>query len=160
VSRAAETVDVPDGPAFHEVEFFGRPFRLNPPDQYEWEMMEFASAAKGGADSDMLSGAAAVYTFLKAVIHPEDWDRFRVTARTNRATVTADLMPVVVSAFTQSTARPTGRPSDSSRGPKKTKKKSGDDSSSRVIRRLEKKGRPDLALMVLMADEARSAGSA
>jgi hypothetical protein len=136
------------------IDFFDQPFRLNPSAEYEWEMMEFASAAQGGADSDLLSGAAAVHTFLKAVIHADDWARFRATAKANHATVKDDLMPVVVKAFTQTTGRPTGRPSASSGGPKRTKKKSGGGSSSRVVRRLEKRGRPDLALMVTMAEEA------
>jgi hypothetical protein len=67
---------------------------------------------------------------------------------------------VVEAAFVQPTERPTSRPSDSSDGPKNTKAKSGAGSSSKVIRRLEKSGRPDLALMVTMADEVRSVRSA
>jgi hypothetical protein len=47
---------VAEAEGFHEVEFFDQSFRLKPGEEYEWEMMEFASAAKGGADSDMLSG--------------------------------------------------------------------------------------------------------
>jgi hypothetical protein len=69
-------------------------------------------------------------------------------------------MPIVVAAFVQPTERPTGRPSASSGGPKNTKPKSAGGSSSKVIRRLEKSGRPDLALMVTMADEVRSVRSA
>jgi hypothetical protein len=145
---------------FNEVEFFDESFRLKPGDQYEWEMMEFASAAKGGADSDLLSGAATTLDFLRAVIHDDDWERFRATAKKNRAQVARDLMPVVVAAFVQPTDRPTSRPSDSSDGPKTTKRNSAAGSSSKVIRRLEKAGRPDLALMVAMADEDRSARSA
>lgn len=141
----------------NEFEFFGETFSMNPSSEYEWEMMEFASAAQGGADSDLLSGAAAVHSFLRAVVHAGDWERFRATARANKATVKDDLMPVVVGAFTQTTARPTSRPSDSSAGQKRTKKKSEGGSSSRVVKRLEKQGRPDLALMVTMAEEASSA---
>jgi hypothetical protein len=151
---------VAEAEGFHEVEFFDQSFRLKPGEEYEWEMMEFASAAKGGADSDMLSGAAATLDFLRAVIHSDDWERFRKAARDNRAQVARDLMPVVVAAFVQPTERPTSRPSDSSDGPKNTKAKSGAGSSSKVIRRLEKSGRPDLALMVTMADEVRSVRSA
>lgn len=146
-----------------EIEFFGESIAMNPASDYEWEMMEFASAAKGGADSDLLSGAASVFEFLRAVIHADDWDRFRDTAKKNKATVADDLMPIVVQAFTQQTGRPTSRPSVSTGGPKRTRRKSEygqPGSSSKVIRRLEKKGRPDLALMVSMADDVRSAASA
>lgn len=145
---------------FNEVEFFDQSFRMKPSDEYEWEMMEFASAAKGGADSDMLSGAAATLDFLRAVVHGDDWERFRKAARDNRAQVKRDLMPIVVAAFVQPTERPTSRPSDSSDGPASTGRKSAGGGSSKVIKRLEKKGRPDLALMVTMADEARSERSA
>lgn len=144
----------------HTFEFFGETFHLNPSSEYEWEMMEFASAATNGGDSDLLSGVAAVFTFLKAVVHPSDWERFRATARKNRAQVKEDLMTVVVGAFTQTTERPTGRPSASSGGPKNTKRKSAAGSSSKVakvVRREEKNGRPDRALMVVLADEASSA---
>jgi hypothetical protein len=151
---------VSDELGFNEVEFFGQSFRMNPGEEYEWEMMEFASAAQGGADSDLLSGAATVHAFLRAVVHADDWARFREVAKKNKAQVKRDLMPVVVRAFTQTTERPTSRSSDSSGGPKSTKAKSAGDSSSKVIKRLEKRGRPDLALMVMEADEVRSARSA
>jgi hypothetical protein len=78
---------VAEAEGFHEVEFFDQSFRLRPGEEYEWEMMEFASAAKGGADSDMLSGAAATLDFLRAVIHADDWERFRKAAKDNRAQV-------------------------------------------------------------------------
>lgn len=143
-----------------DIEFFGEQFAMNPSSDYEWEMMEFAAAATEGADSDLLSGAASVYGFLKAVVVPADWERFRAAAKKNKATVDRDLMPIVVAAFTQQTERPTSRPSDSSDGPKKTGRKSAAGSSSKVIKRLEREGRPDLALMVTMADEGRLAASA
>lgn len=157
----SEAVEVhADLAEYDEVEFFGETFRVNRVEDYEWQMLEFAKAASSGADSDLLSGAAAVFEFLEAVIHADDWPQFRATAKKNRAQVTRDLMPIVVAAFTQTTGRPTVRPSDSSDGPTRTKPRSVAGSSSKVIKRLEKEGRPDLALMVLMADEGRSAVSA
>jgi hypothetical protein len=69
--------------------------------------------------------------FLRAVIHADDWERFRATAKKNRAQVARDLMPVVVAAFVQPTDRPTSRPSDSSDGPKTTKRNSAAGSSPR-----------------------------
>lgn len=141
----------------HDVEFFGESYRLNPPELYQWEMLEFADAATSGADSDLLSGIGAVYKMLRAAIHPDDWERFRSTAKTNHATVREHLMPVVVEVFTQPTGRPTGLPSDSSDGQRSTPENSGDDSYSRVIAREEAAGRPDRALMVLMSQEASAA---
>lgn len=148
---------MPPAPDLSDFEFFGETFHMRPSADYEWEMMEFAAAAKGGADSDLLSGAASVFEFLRAIVVEDEWDRFRATAKANRATVDDNLMPLVVMAFTQRTRRPTVRPSDSSDGPKSTKRKSGGGSSSRVVKRLEKKGRPDLALMVTMAEESSAA---
>lgn len=142
-------------------EFFGETFHLRPGNEYQPEMMEFANVANGGGDSNMLSGATAVFTFLKAIVHPGDWDAFWASAKKNHATVDDHFMPIVVAAFTQEVERPTGRSSDSSDGPKNTRQKSaGESSSAKVIRREEKKGRPDRALMLVMADEARSARSA
>lgn len=136
-----------------ELEFFGVKYGMNPPHLYEWEMMEFASAADNGADGNVLSGVAAVHTLLKAVIVAEDWAKFRAAARKNHARVEQDLMPLVVAAFTQETARPTLLPADSSAGPEVVQEKSGDVSYLRVVRRLEEEGRPDQAYLVKMAAE-------
>jgi hypothetical protein len=147
-----------------DIEFFGAKYRLSDPEDYQWAMLEFADAATGGADAATLEGLSAIMAMLKAAIHPDDWTRFRTAARKNKARVDRDLMPVVVSAFSQEvTDRPTGRSSDSSDGPKVTPDTSAAVSSSmdephlRVIKRLEDEGRPDKAEMVLLAQEARSA---
>jgi hypothetical protein len=131
-----------------DFDFFGESFRFNPADEYQWELMEFAEAATGGADSELLSGIAAVMRLLKSAIHADDWQRFRTSAKTNKARVREHLMPVVWAAFSQPIDRPTGLPSDSSDGQPTTPENSADDSSSRVIARLEEQGRPDLALVV------------
>src|SRR2546423_1271994 len=68
-----------------------------------------------------------------------------------------DLMEVMHGITAAVAKRPTGRPSDSSAGRPTTKPNSAAKSSSRVKHRLEQQGRPDLALMVLEADEARAA---
>ena len=49
------------------LEFLGETFHMNPGEDYQWEMMEFAGAATG-VEVNSLSGAAAVYGLLKAVI--------------------------------------------------------------------------------------------
>ena len=137
-----------------EVELFGEVFALNRREDYEWAMIEFADAAVGGADTDLLSGAAAVMALLREAIVADQWERFRKTARSNKAQTKRDLMPIVVQIFTQATERPTGLPSDSSAGQQSTPESSEVASYRRVVEREEASGRPDRALMVQMAQEA------
>jgi hypothetical protein len=137
-----------------EVQLFGEYFALNPREDYEWAMIEFADAAMGGADSDLLSGAAAVMSLLKSAIAADDWARFRKLAREKKAQTKRDLMPIVVGIFTQAAERPTGRPSDSSDGPSSTPESAEVASYRQVIEREEASGRPDRALMVKLAQEA------
>ncbi len=138
-----------------EVEFFGDTFRLNPASDYQMELLEFADAATAGADSEMLAGMAAVVRLLKAAVSADDWDKFWSTAKRNKAQVRADLMPVVVQAFAQPIDRPTGLPSDSSDGQASTPQNSGGGSYLQVVKRLEEQGRPELAHVVVMANEDR-----
>lgn len=125
-------------------------------------LMEFASIAQGDVDSSDLAGLAAMYDLLESVIEPEDWARFKRHAKTSRAS-DKDLMLLVRKVITGQTDRPTLPASDSSDGPEVTEpssepaSSSQDDLTTRVVRRLEAEGRPDKALMVLMAAEAASA---
>ncbi len=137
-----------------EVELFGEVFALNRREDYEWAMIEFADAAMGGADTDLLSGAAAVMSLLREAIVADDWARFRATARAKKAQTKRDLMPIVVQIFQQVSERPTGLPSGSSDGQPATPESSEVASYRRVIEREEASGRPDRALMVQMAQEA------
>jgi hypothetical protein len=137
-----------------DVELFGEVFALNPREDYEWAMIEFADAAMGGTDADLLSGAAAVMALLREAIAADQWERFRKTARAKKAQTKRDLMPIVVQIFTQAAERPTGLPSDSSAGQRSTPESSEVASYRRVIEREEASGRPDRALMVQMAQES------
>ena len=122
-------------------------------------LMRFAKVAQAGADSSDLEGLAAMYDLLEQCIHEDDWVRFQKVATRVKADDKA-LFGVVREVMATVAGRPTRRPSDSSDGPPSTKPNSGDVSSSRslrVVQRLEDDGRPDLALMVQMAEEARSA---
>jgi hypothetical protein len=117
-------------------------------------LMRFAKVAQGGVDSGDMAGLAAMYDLLEQVIDPKDWNRFQATA--DRARVDGDeLMMFVAKVMKQITDRPTEQPSDSSDGLPTTGVNSTAGSSSPVISRL--KGRPDLQLMVLQAQEARAA---
>jgi hypothetical protein len=82
----------------------------------------------------------------------------RFEAAADKARASGDeLMQVVKDAFELLSARPTGRPSDSSDGPTIIEPNSEDASYLRVVKRLEDEGRPDQAYMVLMANSATSA---
>ena len=143
------------------VEFFGETFHFAPPGTYDWELMEFASSATGGADTETLAGAAAVYRLLKAAVRDEEWQHFSAVARRNKAQVREHLMPIVVLAVTQKVDRPTGRPSGSSAGPQLVPASSEVDSyAERVIAREEAAGRADRAAMVAMARNAQQGHSA
>jgi hypothetical protein len=124
-------------------------------------LAEFAHVSQGGADSNDMDGLAAMYDLFESVIDPEDWDRFKRHAKKSRAT-DKDLMLLVRKVITGQTDRPTVRPSDSSDGPEVTEPSSESEQDSsepsdltlRVVQREERGGRPDRALMVLMAHEA------
>ena len=95
--------------------------------------------------------------FLRGLVHAEDWDTFWTAALDNGQTM-EDLMAVVVAITERSTGRPTRRRSASSAGRRGTSGRSKDDSSLAVVRQLEREGRPDKALAVVRAQEARRAG--
>jgi hypothetical protein len=122
-------------------------------------LLRFAHVANKGTDSASLEGLAAMYELLEAVIAKDEWVRFQQHAADAEADDT-QLMKVVADVTEMLAKRPTERPSDSSDGPTSTPQNSEDDSSSRTIRRFEQEGRPDLALMVVMAQEDRAAHSA
>jgi hypothetical protein len=122
-------------------------------------LMRFAKVAKAGTDSGDMEGLAALYDLLQQCVAPEDWARFEAAADRSRADG-EELMKVMSDVMEVMAKRPTSRPSDSSAGPTITPPSSEGDSSSRVARRLEQEGRPDLALVVELAAESRSAISA
>ncbi|GAB3884592.1 hypothetical protein [Terrabacter terrigena] len=122
-------------------------------------LLKFAHLAKQDIDSNELDGLVAMYDLLRNVIADDDWQRFEEHATLVRADGD-DLMEVVSQAIEAITARPTARPSDSSGGPATTRPSSADDSSSRVVRRLELEGRPSIALMVRQRQEVVSRASA
>ncbi len=113
-------------------------------------LMRFAHIADSGVDAEDMAGLAAMYDLLEQCIAEDEWQRFQRVATKARADG-EQLMGVVKDAIEAITARPTGRPSDSSAGPTPTPPRSEADYSSRVIARLEESGRPDLALVVAQA---------
>jgi hypothetical protein len=137
-----------------DVEFKGETFRASDGIGL-MSLMRFAHVAQGGTDANDMEGLAAMYDLLEQAIAADDWDRFQRHAMKVKAQGD-DLMAVVQKVIQALAARPTSRPSDSSGGPTVTEPKSEAGSSSQVVQRLEDRGRPDLALMVTMAQEAAS----
>jgi hypothetical protein len=134
-----------------EAEFFGETFEIadRVPDLL---FMEFADAAEqtGGDAADMMREQAAMFRLIKGCMNDKDWPRFRKLALKHNAGMD-DLLDVVHAVFEAKTDRPTSRPADSSAGSLPIEPRSADDSSQRVIARLEASGRPDLALIVSQA---------
>jgi hypothetical protein len=138
-----------------DVDFCGERFRMA--DRVGlMPMMRFAKVAKAGVDSDDLAGLTAMYDLLEQCLAEDEWDRFQAHADKTRADG-EELMGVVAKVFEVLSARPTRRPSDSSDGPSTTAPSSTGDSSSQVIAREEAAGRPDRALILVQAQEARAA---
>lgn len=137
------------------VDFFGADFRvaervgLMP-------MMRFAVLAKTGVDANEMEALAAMHDLLKNCLADDEWDRFERHATDHRADGD-DLMEVVGKVMAALADRPTKRSSDSSDGPRVIEPSSTDDSSSRVVERLNEQGRPDLALIVRRREEFLSA---
>lgn len=97
-----------------------------------------------------------VVTGIKRLIHPDDWDRFWVTALANRQG-TLDLLTLSEQITEAVAGFPTGRSSGSRAGRPNTPANSRAGSSSRDTRRALTllKGRPDLQAAVIRAEEAR-----
>lgn len=126
------------------VEFFGETFHLNETVP-KFALIEFAEAATSGAEDSQLQTWGTMLRLALACIAPDEAGRFRGVARRNPCEED-DLTEVFKSALSQSTERPTSRPSDSSDGPPVTELKSAPSSAGKVSDRLA--GRPDLQLAV------------
>lgn len=120
-------------------------------------LMKFASAAEGGADTDTIEGMAALYEVLQELVSDDQWRAFSKHVTKARASG-EDLLDFAGEAMVLLLDRPTEQPSDSSGGLQTIEPSSTADSSSRVIDRFERSGRPDLALLVQRTTESRAAG--
>lgn len=136
------------------IERWGRSFELAPKVGL-LPLLRFAHLAKQGMDSTDIEGMDAMYVLLRQCFTAESWAAFE-DAATEALADGDELLEVVGAAMTAMTARPTGRPSDSSGGSQTTSTNSAGDSSSPVIDRLVEKGRPDLALIVTQAQASRA----
>jgi hypothetical protein len=135
-------------------DYFGKEVRVHP-DLSDLALLEFAELGAGLSDASGRDAIAAVWAMLRNLVHPDDFDMFWAAARANRQTLEdlTDLCEALVEAVAE---RPTKRPSDSSDGQRSTGASSGDVYSLPAVQRLERQGRPDLALMVVEAVEHRA----
>jgi hypothetical protein len=120
-------------------------------------LIGFLELAQTIDEADELASMKALRDFLHSIVHPEDWEVFWQGCMDNGQGV-VDLITLVRRLTEATSDIPSQRRSGSSTGRRKTKGSSKEDSSSRVIRRLEKRGRPDLAVVVEMARDERSTG--
>lgn len=141
-------------------------------------LMRFAKLAQAGVDTDEMDGLVAIYDLLEQCIDTsrycagcgeaerdgccdgrrivDDWTRFTVLATAHRDQG-EELLDIVKQAVELMADRPTLRSSGSSDGPPSTSGSSTEGSSSPVVRRLERRGRPDLGLIVAEAIGAQQA---
>ena len=132
---------------------FGQQIRVNP-GFGELELVDFMEAA-AAVDVNSAASFGLLKDLMRSMVHPDDFDMFWMAAKRHRQGV-EDLMKIAHAVIEQATARPTGLPADSSDGQQATAESSTDDFSTRVIRRLEAQGRPDLAAVALNAAEAKA----
>lgn len=133
--------------------YFGHEVRVNP-DLSELDIIDFMETALS-VDNQDPKAILILKKFLRELIHPDDFDVFWDAARANRQRV-EDVQAVTKAIIEAVTGRPTGQPSDSSRGPSNMLTTSKGTSSDRVLTRLD--GRPDLQLALVKARQARRAG--
>lgn len=120
----------------------------------EIELVEFLDKATTLDEADPRA-MAIIRTFLRTLVHEDDWDTFWEAVRRYRQGA-EDQMAFARYVIETATGHPFEEPSASSPGPSNTEQSSGVDYSlqERVQRRLEDQGRPDLALAALQARRA------
>lgn len=110
--------------------------------------------ALGETVSDEEAGMA-MREAIEACFDPEDFPKFWAASKRLR-TGPEEFQQVINEAMEIMAKRPIQRSSDSSDGPPDTAGSSTEASSSPVVRRLEQRGRGDLALIVEEAEQARA----
>lgn len=158
-----------DAPTREDLKFtyFGAPIRVNPllSDLVVLDLMDRAANMvipdeDDEPDAEQMKAANGLITgFLRRAVHPEDFPVLWEKALENGQGI-AELMQLSMTLVGAVSERPTKKPNASRGGRRRTQPKSVRGSSSRVVKSLEAQGRGDKAVMVLMADQARSAASA
>ena len=135
------------------VDYFGSPIRVVlDPLSLELTLEEFMDIAATMEDDD-LRAVGTVRTFLRTMIHPDDFPKFWRLVREHRQDIFQQMAFGKWLVTQVSGGHPIERPSDSSDGRPSTQANSEGDVSQRVQALLEQSGRPDLASMVLVRRE-------
>jgi hypothetical protein len=144
--------------------WYGTQVRVHP-EYGELTFLDFVEEV-GDLSEDDPRALASAKSLMRQVVHPDDFDGFWRLARIHVKSQgqLAELNNQILAALAE---RPTGRPGDSSPGPTPTTPSSAGTSfgpgsdvsaaSERAVAKLEAQGRPDLALVVVAAQESRSA---
>lgn len=127
----------------------GEVFFLRQPGHYA--MQDVLELAEKGVDSESAAGYRAISNLVAACMSEQDYARWEMVARRERSTG-EDMIRLVLEGLAD---RPTVRPSDSSDGPPSTATTSTDAAFLRVVQ--GEAGRPDRQLILLQAQEARTA---
>jgi hypothetical protein len=137
-------------------DYFGEELRVHP-DLTDAELVDWLEQAATVKEDDPKAGAL-VKDFLRACVHPEDFEKFWTLGKRHRQSV-EDRMKVANALLEAVTDRPTERPSGSPPGRGRTGMSSTADFASaaarrradalEVKRRLEATGRADLAVAAL-----------
>lgn len=133
--------------------WFGATIRVEPnlTDTVLVEFLRKASTIENDIGPEAMS---AIQDFLSACIHPDDFEEFWQLGRDNRQGI-QDLMLVAYGILEVATDRPTPVPAASSGGQPTTPVALTENSSVGVVQRqFEERRRPDLALVVVQAQEA------
>ena len=138
-------------------------FRINPDlsDSATLDVFEIANQLEVDQDNPEVQAKALsmAKTFMRDVVHPEDFDRFWKLGRKHRQG-TEEYMALGMKVVGGLSENPPSERPASSDGPQPIAVKSVDALSSRVIEREEAKGRSDIAEIVQMAAEARAGAPA
>jgi hypothetical protein len=138
-------------------DYFGEELRVSP-DLTDADLLDFLEVQADLKADDPKAGPI-VKSFLRTVVHVDDFDRFWALAKQHRQSVDerSETAFKLIEAAVNGT--PTEQSSDSSAGLQSTDSSSTADLSStdatslRVQRRLEQQGRADLAVAVLQRRE-------
>ena len=151
MSRSLGELGVPKVRAVESFTWFGEEIGIG--NVSDLLMVDFLGRASAIDESDVVAGLALIREAFTQMVAPGDFDRFwKICLREKQDT--KDMMRLMQQLVEGLTGRPTKRRSGSSPGRRDGKTKSKRGSSSRaippatVVRRLERQGRPELALMV------------
>lgn len=132
-------------------DWFGQEMRVNDM-AGEQSYIDFLETV-GDLDERDSRAAVAVKTFMREVVHADDFDDFWRIGREKRQT-TGDLFTIAQKIIEAVTGNPTEQSSDSLAGLSATGPRSTAASYSQIRHELEGGGRPDLSLIYLEAEEA------